>query len=91
MAYLQESSSAAFKRVQDGDYAFIWDSAVLEYHINQDPCNTFLLNELFAPLGYGIGLPLNSPYKNTLSGEILKMRESGFLDKLKNDWFIHKG
>ena len=64
---------------------------MLEYIINQQPCNTFILNDLFAPLGYGIGLPLNSPYKDVISEEILKLRESGYLDKLKNEWFVHKG
>ena len=69
----------------------MWDSAILDYAINQKPCNTFILNDLFSPLGYGIGLPLNSPYKDVISEEILKLRESGFLDKLKNEWFVHKG
>ncbi|XP_028411022.1 glutamate receptor ionotropic, kainate 2-like isoform X2 [Dendronephthya gigantea] len=88
---LVETSTDALERVQEGGYAFIWDSAVLEYIINQKPCNTFILNDLFSPLGYGIGLPLNSPYKDLISREILKLRESGFLDKLKNEWFVHKG
>ncbi|CAB4001092.1 glutamate receptor 2-like [Paramuricea clavata] len=88
---LVESSSVAFEKVQKGDYAFVWDSAILDYAINQKPCNTFILNDLFSPLGYGIGLPLNSPYKDVISEEILKLRESGFLDKLKNEWFVHKG
>lgn len=89
--FTKESSAQGLAKVQEGDYAFIWDSAVLEYVINQDPCNTFILNDLFSPLGYGIGLPLHSPYKDAISNEILKLRENGFLDKLKSEWFVQKG
>ena len=88
---LLESSTVGFQKVQEGDFAFIWDSPVLEYTINQQPCNTFILNDLFSPIGYGLAFPLNSPYTDVISEEILKLRESGFLDKLKNEWFIHKG
>jgi polypeptide N-acetylgalactosaminyltransferase/glutamate receptor 2/ionotropic kainate glutamate receptor 2 len=42
-------------------------------------------------MGYGLAFPQNSPYTDVISEEILKLRESGFLDKLKNEWFIHKG
>ena len=42
-------------------------------------------------MGYGIGLPLNSPYKDALTNAILKLRENGFLDKLKIKWFVQKG
>ena len=63
----------------------------MEYVANQHPWNTFVLNDLISPLGYGIGLPLNSPYKDIFSAEILKLRENGYLDKLKSEWFVQKG
>ena len=59
--------------------------------MNQKPCNTYILDDLFSPVGYGIGLPLNSPYTDVMSAEILKLREIGFVNKLKNKWFIQKG
>ena len=50
-----------------------------------------MLNDLFSPIGYGIGLPHNFPFKDLLSSEILRLREDGYLDKIKSEWFIHKG
>ena len=37
--------------------------------------------------GYGIGLPKNSPYRDIISKEILKLSESQVLLGLYNNWW----
>lgn len=35
-----KNSTVGINRVREGNFAFIFDSVVLEYHIYQPPCNT---------------------------------------------------
>ena len=37
------NSSEGIKRVRGGNFAYIFDSAVLEYHVHQPPCNTLYM------------------------------------------------
>ncbi len=69
------------------EYAFIWDSAVLDYSVEEKPCDTIqTIGRLFGKIGYGFGLQKSSPYREELSTHILRMRESGFTDQLKVKW-----
>ena len=34
------NSTEGIRRVREGNFAFIFDSAVLEYHVHQAPCDT---------------------------------------------------
>ena len=74
-------------QVRNEDYAFIWDSAVLDYAVEQIPCNSIhTVGRLFGKIGYGFGLQKSSPYREELSTHILQMRETGFMDQLKVKW-----
>lgn len=35
-----KNSTEGIRRVREGNFAFIFDSAVLEYHVHQPPCDT---------------------------------------------------
>lgn len=74
-------------KTRGGHYAFIWDSAVLDYLVEEKPCNTIKnVGRLFGKIGYGFGLQKNSPYRDELSYFILKLREEGYMDKLVYKW-----
>ncbi len=78
-----------YLQARSEDYAFFWDSAVLDYVVEQKPCNTLQsVGRLFAKIGYGFGLQKNSPFKNELSVHILQLRESGYIDELKVKWYV---
>lgn len=74
-------------QVRNGDFAYVWDSAVLEYIVEEEPCDLQTVGRIFGKLGYGFGLQKNSPYTQQLSSLILQLRETGFIDQLKHKWF----
>ncbi|ELU04581.1 hypothetical protein CAPTEDRAFT_40099, partial [Capitella teleta] len=75
-------------KAREGGYAFIWDSPVLDFAVQQPPCDTVhTVGRVFGQVGYGLGLQKSSPYGEELSMYILQLRESGFLDDLKTKWF----
>ncbi|XP_066297079.1 glutamate receptor ionotropic, kainate 2-like [Branchiostoma lanceolatum] len=84
-----ETSEEGIQRVHDpnDDYAFIWDSAVLDYEAEQEPCEIMTVGRLFGKIGYGFGLPMQSLYTERFSLEIMKLRKSGEIDKLKRKWY----
>ncbi|KAL7014448.1 hypothetical protein ACKWTF_015934 [Chironomus riparius] len=70
----------------NGDYAFMMESVPMEYQ-TQRKCTLMQVGEWLDSKGYGIALPLESPYRKFFSTQILKLQESGVLAKLKEDWW----
>jgi hypothetical protein len=87
---LVKSSTEGIEKVIDGNYAFIWDSVVLEYiEHQQGECGSLMtVGSLLGKIGYGFGLPKDSPYTKQLSNAILELRHSGVMDALEQKW-IH--
>ncbi|CAD5116783.1 DgyrCDS5632 [Dimorphilus gyrociliatus] len=89
---LVSSTAEGFDKARKENFAFIWDSAVLEYAVEQEPCHTLRsIDKLFGLIGYGFGLQKSSPYQKELSAHILRLREAGYLEELKNKWFVERG
>lgn len=86
---LEPNHTAAIEKVRKTEnYAFIWDSAVLEYDVQQEPCNTLTLVERpFGSINYGFALPRNSPYTHNFSVAMLELQQEGFLQRMKEKWF----
>lgn len=72
--------------MEEGNFAFIWDSLAIEYWTQRKPCNLRAVGNLFDKSGYGIGLQKNSPYTDAFSQIILQLRQQGFMDDLYNKW-----
>nr|AHA51397.1 ANF_receptor domain-containing protein [Hormiphora californensis]AQX17748.1 ionotropic glutamate receptor [Hormiphora californensis] len=70
------------KRVQEKNYAFIYESAYLEYQVQQ-ACNLVIAGEKFSKFGFAFGFPPNSPHLDLFNNVILQLREKNELD---NDW-----
>uniref|UniRef100_A0AAN0N7N0 Glutamate [NMDA] receptor subunit 1 n=1 Tax=Polyphagotarsonemus latus TaxID=1204166 RepID=A0AAN0N7N0_9ACAR len=68
--------------------AFIWDSARLEYEASQD-CELSIASEQFGKSGYGIGLSKNSFWTEKVNEAILSMHESGYMERLDNEWILN--
>lgn len=85
---LFKTSQAGLNKVKQGNFAFIWDSVVLEHATHSLDCGTFkTIGSLFGKIGYGIGLPKDSPYNKQLSQAILELLHEGYMDRLERKWF----
>ncbi|XP_001655464.2 glutamate receptor ionotropic, kainate 2 [Aedes aegypti] len=69
-----------------GLYAFLMESTSLEY-ITERYCELTQIGGLLDSKGYGIAMPVNSPYRTAISGAVLKMQEEGKLHQLKTRWW----
>lgn len=84
---LVENVTEGIRRARKGGYAFISESAVLDYYTEQRPCNTLTtIGRVFGKFGYGFGLPKNSPFTHQFSVKILELRQKGFLKLLRERW-----
>ena len=71
----------------EGEFAFIWDSVVIETLIaREEDCGLCSVGSLFDRKGYGLAFPLNSNYTNDFTIAILQLRENQFLLTLRNEW-----
>ncbi|XP_075590538.1 glutamate receptor ionotropic, kainate 2 isoform X2 [Dermatophagoides farinae] len=77
------------KRVERGNYAYLMESASIEYIIERN-CNLTQIGGLLDTKGYGIATRKRSKYRNLLSEAILKLQESGRLLELKEKWWKQK-
>ncbi|KAJ9591183.1 hypothetical protein L9F63_002254, partial [Diploptera punctata] len=73
-------------RKEKGKYAFFMESITIEYHVERK-CDLMQVGGLLDSKGYGIGLPLNSPFRTKISGAVLKLQEKGILEELKARWW----
>ncbi|KAL1442623.1 hypothetical protein MTO96_030696 [Rhipicephalus appendiculatus] len=83
---LVSSIAEGIGRVERGGYAFIMESTSIEYAV-QRRCQLKQIGGLLDSKGYGIATPPGSPYRNILSSTILRLQESGTLQKLKDRWW----
>lgn len=85
-----KSSAEGIQKAKDENYAFIWDSVVLEYitHQQSDCGSLTTVGSLLGKIGYGFGLQKDSPYTQQLSNAILELRHKGVMDILEKKW-IH--
>ncbi|XP_033891035.1 glutamate receptor ionotropic, delta-2-like [Acipenser ruthenus] len=83
-----EESQEGIRRVRYGNFAFIWDAAVLEYvAINDADCSFYTVWNRVVDRGYGIALQHGSPYREIFSQRILELQQNGDMDVLKHKWW----
>lgn len=80
------SSKEGIARVKTGNYAYLMESSMLEFHMSND-CELTTVGGLLDSKGYGIALPKGSPLRNLFSQAILKLQENTILESLKNKWW----
>ncbi|CAF2898620.1 unnamed protein product [Rotaria sp. Silwood2] len=99
-AVMQRSSSEVFVTTNDegvakvrnskGKYAFFIESTKNEYVNERYPCNTIKVGSNLDSKGYGIATRLGSDLTEAINIIITNLRESGFLDKLKERWWYER-
>ncbi|XP_064489275.1 glutamate receptor ionotropic, kainate 3-like [Ornithodoros turicata] len=80
------SNDEGVDKVMAGDYAYLMESASIEYIIERN-CNLTQIGGLLDNKGYGIVTKKKSPYRQILSSGILKLQEAGKLHSFKEKWW----
>lgn len=85
------SEQDALDHVLSGKMALLHDISNLQYMYSQDCKRLHLAKKLFQSNGFGIIMPENAPYKDTVNNLILRLQEGGFLDKWRAYWWPING
>ncbi|KHJ98240.1 Ligand-gated ion channel [Oesophagostomum dentatum] len=89
-AHNMEKVSDAVAALLNGSLdAFIWDSMRLEFEAARH-CDLRTRGALFGRSAYGVGLQKNSPWTPHITSAILRMTESGIMEKLDAKWIDNK-
>ncbi|CAF1156157.1 unnamed protein product [Adineta steineri] len=99
-AVMQRSSSEVFFTSNDegvakvrsskGKYAFFIESTKNEYVNERRPCDTMKVGSDLDSKGYGIATRLGSDLSEAIDIIVTSLRESGFMDKLKQRWWYER-
>ncbi|KAM9797822.1 glutamate receptor ionotropic, kainate 5 [Neosynchiropus ocellatus] len=81
-----KSTEEGIARVLNSKYAFLMESTMNEYHRGLN-CNLTQIGGLLDTKGYGIGMPLGSPFKEEITLAILQLQENNRLEILKRRWW----
>ncbi|CAF0723950.1 unnamed protein product [Adineta ricciae] len=97
---MQRSSAEVFVATNDegvakvrsskGKYAFFIESTKNEYVNERVPCDTMKVGSDLDSKGYGIATRLGSDLTEAINMIVTNLRESGFLDKLKQRWWYER-
>uniref|UniRef100_A0A8C4GES1 Glutamate receptor n=1 Tax=Dicentrarchus labrax TaxID=13489 RepID=A0A8C4GES1_DICLA len=81
-----KSTEEGIARVVNSKYAFLMESTMNEYHRGLN-CNLTQIGGLLDTKGYGIGMPLGSPFRDDITLAILQLQENNRLEILKRRWW----
>ncbi|XP_031600166.2 glutamate receptor ionotropic, kainate 5 isoform X1 [Oreochromis aureus] len=81
-----KSTEEGIARVLNSKYAFLMESTMNEYHRGLN-CNLTQIGGLLDTKGYGIGMPLGSPFRDEITLAILQLQENNRLEILKRRWW----
>ncbi|CCD68749.1 LITAF domain-containing protein [Caenorhabditis elegans] len=87
---VRRASEAVHSLLNGSLDAFIWDSTRLEFEAARH-CELRTRGSLFGRSAYGIGLQKNSPWTPHITSAILRMSESGVMEKLDQKWIDRGG
>jgi polar amino acid transport system substrate-binding protein len=79
----------AYEMLREGQAeAMVYDAPILRHFLNTDGRNDFqLVGQVFEPEKYGIALPVDSPYRESINQAILGYQEDGTYQQLYTRWF----
>ncbi|XP_055780814.1 glutamate receptor ionotropic, kainate 5-like isoform X2 [Salvelinus fontinalis] len=81
-----KSTEEGIARVVNSKYAFLLESTMNEYYRKLN-CNLTQIGGLLDTKGYGIGMPLGSPFREEITMAILHLQENNRLEILKRRWW----
>ncbi|KAM6959482.1 glutamate receptor ionotropic, kainate 5 [Aplochiton taeniatus] len=81
-----KSTQEGIARVLNSKYAFLMESTMNEYYRKLN-CNLTQIGGLLDTKGYGIGMPLGSPFRDEITLGVLQLQENNRLEILKRRWW----
>jgi len=84
---LVNSFTEGVRRVREGNYAYIGESASFDYINNRLPCDTIKVGDPVITRGYAIATQTGSQWRERLSLGILRLEEQGILTILEHKWW----
>ncbi|CAH0586965.1 unnamed protein product [Chrysodeixis includens] len=87
--WLVKDNDIGVQKAENYQYAFFMESTSIEYY-KERHCDLLQIGMLLDSKSYGIGMKKKSPYKRYIDDALLKLKESGEIDKLKNIWWKEK-
>ncbi|XP_077051095.1 glutamate receptor ionotropic, kainate 5 isoform X1 [Siphateles boraxobius] len=81
-----KSTEEGIARVLNSKYAFLLESTMNEYYRRLN-CNLTQIGGLLDTKGYGIGMPLGSPFRDEITLGVLQLQENNRLEILKRRWW----
>ncbi|XP_064627646.1 glutamate receptor ionotropic, kainate 2-like isoform X4 [Lineus longissimus] len=85
-----KESKEGIEKVENENYAFLMESVMIDYAV-QRKCSLMQVGGLLDSKGYGIGTPIGSPYRDTITLAILELQENGKIQMLYNKWWKNTG
>lgn len=85
-----QSYEEGVKRVLNGSYAFLGESAMLDYLVQRN-CNLTQIGGLLDSKGYGIATPKGSKWRDKISKGILFLQEKGVIQMYYDKWWKSHG
>ncbi|KAK2510360.1 hypothetical protein Q9233_017821, partial [Columba guinea] len=82
-----KSTEEGVARVLNSKYAFLLESTMNEYHRRHKLQTSPRSGGLLDTKGYGIGMPLGSPFRDEITLAILQLQENNRLEILKRKWW----
>ncbi|KAK3097411.1 hypothetical protein FSP39_009413 [Pinctada imbricata] len=80
------SAQEGYNKVLNEEYAYFAESPSIEYQI-QRKCDLMQIGNWLNSIGYGIAFPRNSPWRDQISNEILRLQEAQEIQRLFNLWW----
>ncbi|KAF6040446.1 GRIA2 [Bugula neritina] len=90
---LVDNATEGIKKVRSskGKYAFLFESTTNEYANQRKPCNTMKVGENLDSKNYGVATPLGHKLRHKVTMGILRLHETGELNKMMQTWWYEKG
>ncbi|XP_018340936.1 PREDICTED: glutamate receptor ionotropic, kainate 2-like isoform X2 [Trachymyrmex septentrionalis] len=86
---LVATNEAGLQKVQTDDYAFLMESASIEY-MTERYCDVTQVGGLLDEKGYGIAMKKDSPYLHNINSAVLMLSERGIIQQIKTKWWTQK-
>ncbi|XP_041979925.1 glutamate receptor ionotropic, kainate 3-like [Aricia agestis] len=87
--WLVDDNDDGVEIAENSTYAFFMESTSIEYTTERH-CDLLQVGDLLDSKSYGIGMIKGSPYKKYIDDALLKLKESGDIQKLKDIWWKEK-
>ncbi|KAG6450834.1 hypothetical protein O3G_MSEX006792 [Manduca sexta] len=87
--WLVKNNDVGVALAENSTYAFFMESTSIEYY-KERHCDLMQVGDLLDSKSYGIGMKKHSPYKRYIDDALLRLKEKGEIQKLKDVWWKEK-